>query len=217
MECGLKKLESKITNPESKIAPSPMIDFAETLSRLRGRLARPEQIRPAAEAVPQAAVAIILREGDGTAEMLVIQRAENPSDHWSGHLALPGGRSESKDASLLATAAREVEEEVGIKLSLSSDFIGQLGTYSPSNPRLPSISVTPFVAISPEVPELQLSCEVADAFWISVSELKRSGRSTSRTLVFEQRLLEWPAYPSKKGPIWGITERIISDFLNYLD
>ncbi|MEP7273885.1 MAG: hypothetical protein ABI882_20460, partial [Acidobacteriota bacterium] len=84
-------------------------------------------------------------------------------------------------------------------------------------PRLPSICVTPFVAVAPACEQLLLSPEVAAAFWISVSELKRAGLSTTKSFEFERRLYERPAYASEKGPIWGITERIISDFLTYLD
>jgi hypothetical protein len=28
---------------------------------------------------------------------------------------------------------------------------------------------------------------------------------------------EWPAYPSAHGPIWGLTERILTEFLALLD
>ncbi len=194
-----------------------MIDFAETLEQLRSRLPRPQQVRIAAESIPQAAVALILRETAGVPELLVIQRAENPRDHWSGHLALPGGRVEVKDESLIATAAREVEEEVGIELSIANHFVGQLRAISPSSPSLPPIRVTPFVVIAPRAFELRLSCEVGAAFWTSIVALKQTGRSVTKTLSFGETVYQWPAYPSERGPIWGITERIISDFLSYLD
>jgi 8-oxo-dGTP pyrophosphatase MutT (NUDIX family) len=200
-----------------------MITFAETLDRLRSRLPQP-LIHTAltsnsveSEPVPDAAVAVILRECDNSIEMLIIQRAENPGDYWSGHLALPGGRVDPADPSLLATAAREVAEEVGIDLSLTDDFVGQLTPLSPSSKRLPLIRVTPFVAALQQPATLRLSHEVGAAFWASVDELRRSGLSDSKSFMLGDKVHEWPAYPSEKGPIWGLTQRIISEFLTYLE
>ena len=41
-------------------------------------------------------------------------------------MAFPGGRHESDDPSLLATAIRETQEEVGLDLRAAADHIGQL-------------------------------------------------------------------------------------------
>lgn len=200
-----------------------MITFAEMLERLRNRLPNPPRYAMesrevgAVDGVPEAAVTLILRERDEVAEMLVIQRAENPHDYWSGHLALPGGRRDQRDSSLMEAAAREVDEEVGIALSLQRDFLGQLTPLSPSSSRLPLIRVTPFVAVVSQPVRLRLSPEVGSAFWTSVEELRRSGLSASKSLEIGDRIHTWPAYPSVKGPIWGLTQRIISEFLTYLD
>lgn len=179
-------------------------------------LPRAERLTIDRESIAQAAVALIVRERASSAEMLVIQRALNPNDHWSGHLALPGGRADDADESLLATAAREVLEEVGIELSLDRDFVGQLRAIAPMSERLPSINVTPFVAVAPALCELRLSFEVDAAMWISIPSLLKTGRSDFKTYTFEGTVHEFPAYPSERGPIWGITERIITDFLQYL-
>ena len=194
-----------------------MTEFAEILGKLRTRLSPPERVRIDPRSISQAAVTVILRESGGTGEFLVIQRAEDPRDHWSGHLALPGGRADEQDASLLATAVREVREEVGIELSPEDNFVGQLRSISPSSLRLPSILVTPFVATAPEEFEVRLSFEVSAAFWVSIPHLRLRGRDTSVTLEIDQTAYRWLAYTSEKGPIWGITERIITDFLAHLD
>ncbi|CAM9401160.1 unnamed protein product [Phaeothamnion confervicola] len=52
---------------------------------------------------------------DCTTQLLLIQRAHNPRDLWSGHLALPGGRQEPGESDL-QTVVRECREEVGLKL-----------------------------------------------------------------------------------------------------
>jgi 8-oxo-dGTP pyrophosphatase MutT (NUDIX family) len=66
-----------------------------------------------------ACVALILRKRH---EALFIRRAMRQGDKWSGHIALPGGRQEVFDASNYATCLREVKEEIGIDLTVSSTF-----------------------------------------------------------------------------------------------
>jgi hypothetical protein len=47
--------------------------------------------------------------------------------------------------------------------------------------------------------------------------LKRVGRSISFSAPRDGVINKWPAYPSEGGPIWGITERILTNFLSLLD
>lgn len=175
----------------------------------------------------RAAVALVLRGGTEGAEMLVIKRSEAERDHWSGHLALPGGRMEPEDENLQATAVRETLEEVGLDLRAGGEVLGRLGTVTPRSPLVPPISVTPFLAIAPREyhtgsadgapKQLVLSGEVAAAFWIPVDELKRGGRSAVFRMAFAGVEREWPGYPSEHGVIWGITERILTEFLSLVD
>jgi 8-oxo-dGTP pyrophosphatase MutT (NUDIX family) len=171
-----------------------------------------------------AAVALVLRAGLEGPELLVIKRSETERDHWSGHMALPGGRMEPADENLQATAARETFEEVGLDLRAGGEALARLGTVNPQSPYVPRISVTPFVFIAPpefhatgEARELLLNEEVAAAFWVPVGELKRDGRSAVFRMVFAGVEREWPAYPSQHGLIWGITERILTEFLSLVD
>ena len=194
-----------------------MTDFEMIRRQLEQRLAPPRHIPIEPERVPQAAVSLILREAQGSAQALIIKRAERPGDHWSGNLALPGGRAQVGDADLIATAARETYEEVGIDLLDGGEFIGQLEILTPTNWRLPRLEITPFVAVAPPRFMLSLNGEVASAFWISIADLKREGRSSFFSMLLDGVINKWPAYPSEGGPIWGITERILSNFLALLD
>jgi len=194
-----------------------MSDFQMIRQQLNHRLTPPRQAPIEPDRVPQAAVSLILRDAQGSAQTLIIKRAERPGDHWSGHLALPGGRAEVEDGDLIVTAARETYEEVGIDLLDGGEFIGQLEILSPTNPRLPRIEVAPFVAVAPTECALKLNREVARAFWISIADLKRDGRSSSFSMPRDGVINKWPAYPSEGGPIWGITERILTNFLSLLD
>ena len=175
----------------------------------------------------QAAVALILRDHAGFAELLMIKRAANPNDFWSGHLALPGGRRQVEDTDLRMTAIRETREEVGIDLSDGGEVFGRLNTVVPVSTRLPNITITPYVAVAPptfhssnpetEDTSLQVNHEVAVAFWVPVAFLKHDGRSAVVNHIIEGHEYEWPAYPSVHGPVWGLTERILTQFLSLLD
>ena len=216
-----------------------MGDFSKFVAKLKSRAgagllgpADAEDSEPREEGVDprgalrRAAVALVLRGGREGAEMLVIKRSEAEHDHWSGHLALPGGRVEAEDENLQATAVRETFEEVGLNLRAGGEVLARLGTVTPQSPYAPRVSVTPFVAVAPpeyhhaagaEPRGLELSGEVAAAFWVPVDELKRGGRSAVFRMAFAGVEREWPAYPSEHGVIWGITERILTEFLSLVD
>jgi 8-oxo-dGTP pyrophosphatase MutT (NUDIX family) len=191
--------------------------FAAIVQRLQSRLLRLEHLPIEPERIAQAAVTIILHAEQTEMQALIIKRAEHLHDPWSGHLALPGGRADAVDEDLLATAARETLEEIGLDLHTGGQFLGRLPKLSPKNPRLPQIEITPFVAIAPPAFDLQFSDEVADAFWISLPQLKAEGMSSSFIWMRDGVERAWPAYPSSRGPIWGITGRILNDFLKHFE
>jgi 8-oxo-dGTP pyrophosphatase MutT (NUDIX family) len=184
-------------------------------------LTPPENSEPS-----EAAVALILREHAGAGELLIIKRAEREGDHWSGNLALPGGRRQLEDKDLLATAVRETREEVGIDLLEGGSVLGRLETITTRNPLIPRVQVTPFVAIAPRefhalsveegAAPLQLNDEVAAAFWVPVHLLVERGRSEVFRLVFAGQERTWPAYPTEHGPIWGMTEGMLTEFLAFV-
>jgi len=199
-------------------------EFAAIRERLVAVLGRgAEGAESVGSGLRQAAVALVLRENAGRAELLVIKRAERERDHWSGHLALPGGRREPADADLVRTAVRETSEEVGLCLDDGGEILGGLEVVRPQSPLAPQIEVWPFVAVAPPAyhapaggtapRELLLNREVAAAFWLPAAVLRERGRSEVFRMVFDGRRLKWPAYASEYGPIWGITERILTNFL----
>jgi 8-oxo-dGTP pyrophosphatase MutT (NUDIX family) len=187
-----------------------------------------EEVPAAEEGLTHAAVTLLLRPAGGdaisdtgggnapgdSAEILFIKRAERAGDPWSGHIAFPGGRAEKWDATLLEIAMRETAEEVGIDTRQGGRLLGRLPTMRPMSVRIPSITVTPFVALAPPgaIPRTQPQ-EVQEAFWMPIAALKGSGRSATVRWEAMDGTRELPAFPSPKGPIWGITERILSQFL----
>lgn len=179
---------------------------------LRGHVARTVEI---ADARP-AAVALVLLDGPPPAsglEILLIRRAERPGDPWSGQIAFPGGRHEPGDPDLLATAIRETREETGVDLT-SAERLGPLDDLYPRTPTLPPVVVRPFVfALGRRPPPLVPSDEVQRAFWLPLSRLEEAGVRREITLTLRGVERMFPAYLVDDELIWGMTERILTPFI----
>ena len=157
-----------------------------------------------------AAVAIILTPQPDS--ILLIRRADRSGDPWSGHMALPGGRREAGDFDLAATAIRETSEEVGIRLR-PEDLLGSLPDVIPRTPVLPPIAVRPFVFLLPGRPAMRLNAEVAQASWVQVDYLLRPDTRHPVQLEVAGKSRQVQAYQLENAIIWGMTERILTNFL----
>jgi 8-oxo-dGTP pyrophosphatase MutT (NUDIX family) len=144
--------------------------------------------------------------------LLLIRRAERAGDPWSGQVGLPGGRLDSADADLLAAASREAAEEVGITLHRHL-CIGVLDDVAPRTPVLPPVAVRPYVFLLPARPPLQLNPEVASAHWVELARLRQPTVMRAYDIVLRGEERSFPAYHIDDLIIWGMTERILSRFV----
>jgi 8-oxo-dGTP pyrophosphatase MutT (NUDIX family) len=170
---------------------------------------------------PQAAVAAILREGEGGegAELFFIRRAESATDPWSGHIAFPGGRRDAVDASLLATAIRETREEVGIDLTR-----GELIARLPDVPAFIRSSkrgvlvVTPFVFVVREPVLPTPNREVGGTMWVPLAKLARGEGKGTYAFTWEDKPYELPCIRLDPGQhvLWGMTYRMMETMLEAL-
>jgi 8-oxo-dGTP pyrophosphatase MutT (NUDIX family) len=164
------------------------------------------------EGAHEAGVALLLAPGP---ELLLIRRAENPKDPWSGQIGLPGGSHEAEDDDLLATAVRETKEEVGITVAPEA-LLGRLDDFRPRRKTLPDVLIRPFVFAMDRKPRTRCSEEVQYCLWTPVTDLARSRRERRIELPDDERAVE--TYLAGEGEIvWGITYRILSGFFAALD
>jgi 8-oxo-dGTP pyrophosphatase MutT (NUDIX family) len=186
---------------------------------------------PRTRVVPQeedrihAAVALVLRQRPASpVELLLIKRAEHPKDPWSGHMALPGGRMEDEDPHLLATAVRETREETGVELwNGASDskgdgpFLGLLPRVAPNSRAIPRVAVVPHIfATGPETEAHSLSHEVERIRWVTLEALADPGTHDSIEIEFPGGRRRFPGYRFEDDVVWGLTYRILTDFLERL-
>ncbi|MHA7838015.1 MAG: NUDIX hydrolase [bacterium] len=166
-----------------------------------------------------AAVALVLREGEGGLEMLFIRRAEWDGDPWSGDLAFPGGRLDPEDRGDLRRAAeRETLEELELDLSRSR----RLGRLSDVLGRAESIRVSCFVyGIGGERPRLSPNHEIREAFWTPLADLRDPSRQLHREFRYRERGVRMPALrllEDERAPVlWGITYKLLEDFMARMD
>ena len=170
------------------------------------------QVADAPDARP-AAVALVLLEGPQGLEIILIRRAERADDPWSGQIAFPGGRYEARDRDLEATAIRETREETGVDLS-SAERLGALDDLYPRTSVLPPVVVRPFVFALARRAALVPSDEVQRAFWLPLARLAEPGVSREVTVTLRGAARVLPAYMVDGEMIWGMTERILTPFVD---
>lgn len=196
---------------------SIVYDLAAIASRVA---ARPSELDDEASG-RQAAVAAILRapRNRKEAEILLIRRSERAGDPWSGHMAFPGGRRDASDPSLLVTAIRETQEEVGLDLERRARLLGRLPAVpAMSRAKHAGFSVTPFIFAleDPEHPEFSLSGEVAETLWAPIGPMARGENVTTYPYQHDGTLYTLPAYSVEGRIVWGLTHRMLQMFFERL-
>ncbi len=98
----------------------------------------------------------------------------------------------------------------------AAERLGVLDDLHPRTVMLPPVVVRPFVFALAQRAAPVPSAEVQRAFWLPVARLFDSGvrRDITLTLRGEQRT--FPGYLVDEDVIWGMTERILTPFLNLI-
>lgn len=177
------------------------IDSIEKLSKL---------LKPISEGQDaNAAVALLLKTVDKDLKIFFVKRVENPDDPWSGQMALPGGKRDAKDQNLKQTVVRETLEETNINLLDRCRFLGVMETQR-SSPR-PDMKILPFVVLLEHEPSIKLNEELEWFVWISLEELVQCRGTVNFGFG------EFPAYIVGNSVIWGLTYRILEEFVHILE
>ena len=186
---------------------------------VRAALARHVPQTTRFEAHPdRAAVALVLAGDESNLQMCFIRRATRAGDPWSGQMAFPGGRVSAGDQSARGMAERETFEEVGLVLG-DSDWIGTLSELPVRRAGLETDMVlSPFVYyIGREPRPLELSDEVAEAYWIPLAHLWDPRNADEVRIVWGRESEKtFPAIRFRGQLIWGLSLRVLSQFAQAL-
>jgi 8-oxo-dGTP pyrophosphatase MutT (NUDIX family) len=161
-----------------------------------------EERRIAAVLVP------VFRDEDGRLRLVLIVRSDRGLH--GGQLALPGGKADADDESLLATALREAEEEVG----LSPEEVVVIAELDPVYSGPTRFDVHAFLARIPaDVQWRPSEDEVVEVLTPLVEELGRP--DARRELLFTSARfpdgLLVDGIPVGEHVLWGMTLRLLDD------
>ncbi len=155
----------------------------------------------------RAAVILLLSRGDNPS-LLFTRRALHLRSH-PGEVCFPGGMREPQDEDLLATALREMEEEIGLPagqvyvLGRLPDFHTRAGT-----------QVASFVgsvdASYPLVPSLS---ELDSIFWVPLALFENGLKVREDHFEKAGRAYRIPVYHYQGYEIWGFTAAVTERFL----
>ena len=159
-------------------------------------IAREQPVRPAAVLIP------VVDHPQPT--VLLTQRAPHLTDH-AGQISFPGGKIDVTDASPLATALREAEEEIGLSREFV-DPIGYLDLYGTSF----GFRILPTVArVRPGFSLHINKSEVDDAFEVPLAFLMDPANHQVHSREFRGMERSYYAMPFAERYIWGATAGIL--------
>ena len=165
---------------------------------LRHALASRTRRQLAPGATTAAAVLLPLFEEDGEVRVWLVRRPASMRSH-AGQVAFPGGKREPTDDSLLVTALRETEEELGIART-QVDVVGALDDIL----TVTGFTITPWVGwLARGVEVLPNPSEVARAFAPALRSFlsPRAGAAPRRGWTVDGEL------------VWGATAAIVDGLL----
>ena len=152
----------------------------------------------------EAAVLVPLIERQGQWQVILTRRTA-ALKHHPGQVAFPGGKRDPGDGSLVVTALREAEEEIGLPPG-AVDVLGEAGQHQ----TVTGFSVTPVLgvvtedfALRPEPGEVERVFEVPLAFLLDEERARVEARFWRGTRRHYYVLPFGPFY------IWGATARMI--------
>ena len=164
-----------------------------------------------------AAVAVVLRFAPRP-EVLLIKRAEHPNDPWSGHMAFPGGRQDPRDATSLATALRETQEEVGLDLQRDGQLLGQLDDlHAVARAEKVDMLIVPhvFLLLRPQ-PMTPQPGEVDAIVWVPLEPLLSNRLKTIVEYKYGDRVIRLPGWQIEEHTVWGLTHRMLQSLFDVL-
>ncbi len=138
-----------------------------------------------------------LFEDGGEVHVWLVRRPTSMRSH-AGQVAFPGGKHDPQDESLLATALREAEEELGIDPS-QVDVLGSLDDVL----TITGFTVSPWVGwLAPGVNLRPNASEVARAFAAPLRAF----------LAPPSGVLPWRGWTVEGELVWGATAAMVSGF-----
>jgi 8-oxo-dGTP pyrophosphatase MutT (NUDIX family) len=184
----------------------------ELADPLSGALLAPEEARAMRAPGATDAAVLVAMFGHPARPGLVFTERRRDLRRHPGEISFPGGRQETPEEELLATALRESEEEIG----LAPAEVEVVGALPPVGTFVTGYKVHPFVGLIAEDLSFRPSPdEVAAVLLFRLEEL-RAGFAMRR-LLRRGVPIRTPTYVVGEHLIWGATARILTELLERLE
>ncbi len=159
-----------------------------------------------------AAVLVGIIERAGLLRVVLTQRPDHMSSH-AGQVAFPGGKIDAADASPLAAALREAEEEIGL-LPKHAEPLGYLDYYQTGT----GYRILPVVALIDAAFEARPNpSEVADVFEVPLAFLIDRRNHKVEETEWRGRLRRYYDIRYRERRIWGVTAGMVRNLSERLD
>jgi hypothetical protein len=122
-------------------------------------------------------------------------------------------KNEGRHLEHLRFVAQLVDQRLGIGDLDAGLPLGRLDDLRPRITRLPAIVVRPFVALLERSDPLELSSEVALAFWVPFGSLARTDAWQNDTVVARGIQINARVFHHEDHIVWGMTERILTQLI----
>ena len=143
----------------------------------------------------------------GEPSVLLTKRASHLTNH-PGQVAFPGGKFELQDSTLISTALREAEEEIGLDRSIPQ----QLGVL-PNHETITRFLVTPVMFKLPDKLYLKIDKnEVDEVFYVPLRHILTLENYRIQARKWKEELRYYYVVPYGPYYIWGATARILYGF-----
>ncbi|MEM9675772.1 MAG: CoA pyrophosphatase [Bacteroidota bacterium] len=178
-----------------------------TETHRRARLKVPSSAR-------QAGVLLLLYPGEQSHLYFPLIKRPTYNGAHSGQIAFPGGKIEPQDQSIVDTALRETQEEIGVEVG-HSQVLGQLSDlYIPVS----RFVVSPVVAFNNKKPQYQCDpVEVADTLDVAAHDFLNADKQTTQEIKVGEFTLEAPTYMIQDQMIGGATAMMLAEFSAILE
>ena len=156
-----------------------------------------------------AGVLILLYPKNAEIYTTLIKRPVYKGVH-SGQVSLPGGKfEEDKDISIVETAFRETQEEIGV-LKNSISLVGKL---TPLYIPVSDIHVQPVIGCLSQEPQFTADAREVDKIYkINIQELLTPECIDEDEIIMSDRKVTAPYYKFNHLQIWGATAMILSEY-----
>ncbi|HEX78091.1 MAG TPA: CoA pyrophosphatase [Dehalococcoidia bacterium] len=182
----------------------------DLIARIRRILAEHKTVPVTEPKLVQAAVLVPVFDKGGEAHLLFTRRTHKVAHH-RGEISFPGGMQDEADRTLVETALREAQEEIGLNPG-DVELLGQLDQQSTYTT---GFIISPFVARIPYPYPFQLDpCEIEELLEVPIGALRGRGIFRQEYRSFESGETRPVYFYTYRGhTIWGATARILKNFL----